>query len=249
MQTRERLVETLTATGLPALVPPMLASLASTWRVSVLGLDHAGIGGCLQKSSHARSYLVRCCRHPRWDSVVVDCDKSDRRRIFAFWHGRMLGLSAALPEAIRCHSLVFLVAPLPEARFFASSLSSIGARTIQATNPGTALIKLAREVRRGASLCLAVDGPQGPAFAARSGASMVSRLTGVPVVPLGARCSPTLRIPGWWDQFLVPPPGAAVVIEAGAPIPAPGCRRDVAEHVRALQVQLDRLNETSSGGP
>ena len=109
-----------------------------------------------------------------------------------------------------------------------------------ATRTGVrALRDLVKSVRRdGTSAALAVDGPTGPPAVAKPGVVMLAQLSGAPILPLGVRARPALRLPTW-DRLVVPLPFARVTVELGAPI---AIARDLAPD--ALEPERARLDAT-----
>jgi lysophospholipid acyltransferase (LPLAT)-like uncharacterized protein len=84
-------------------------------------------------------------------------------------------------------------------------------------NPQAALKQMARALKAGKNIVIAVDGPYGPALRVRPGALWLARLTGAPLFPTGYAASPAIRWPRW-DRHLVPLPRARIVVVYGAPI-------------------------------
>ena len=74
-------------------------------------------------------------------------------------------------------------------------------------NPQAALKQMARALRQGLDVVIALDGPHGPAEIARPGALWLARLTGCPLVIGGFAASPSVNLPRW-DRHVVPLPGA-----------------------------------------
>ena len=77
-----------------------------------------------------------------------------------------------------------------------------------------AFMSLRRELENGHSIGLAVDGPKGPYGVINEGVLQLSRLSGVPIVPLLAE-APRSRILGTWDRTVVPHPFSRVVMHRG----------------------------------
>jgi lysophospholipid acyltransferase (LPLAT)-like uncharacterized protein len=74
-------------------------------------------------------------------------------------------------------------------------------------NPQAALKQMARALRQGLDVVIALDGPHGPAEIARPGALWLARLTGCPIVIGGFAASRMVSVPRW-DHHIVPLPGA-----------------------------------------
>jgi lysophospholipid acyltransferase (LPLAT)-like uncharacterized protein len=84
-------------------------------------------------------------------------------------------------------------------------------------NPRAALKQMARALRDGVDVVIALDGPHGPAERARPGALWLARLTGCPVIPGGFAASPSVSFPRW-DRHLIPLPGARLAVVMGEPM-------------------------------
>jgi lysophospholipid acyltransferase (LPLAT)-like uncharacterized protein len=84
-------------------------------------------------------------------------------------------------------------------------------------NPVAGLKEMARALKDGCGVGIALDGPHGPARTLRPGALWLARLTGQPLVVIGAAARPGFRAPRW-DRHLVPLPHARLVLVYGEPI-------------------------------
>lgn len=177
-------------------------------------------------------------------------DDADPRRIYTLWHGRMLALSPLLPIISAQQPLVALVMDHPQGRLLAHILEDFGVKVVWGSTwrrGPRALVELARAINNGASTLIAVDGPEGPAFCARSGAVGLAAMTQVPICPLGAEHHDGWIMAQSWDQHLIPKPCSNLHLHIGASLPPPA-RRDHTTHrqtLRALQRRLATLNHTS----
>jgi lysophospholipid acyltransferase (LPLAT)-like uncharacterized protein len=84
-------------------------------------------------------------------------------------------------------------------------------------NPAAGLREMAQAVREGYVAGIAVDGPHGPARVLRPGALWLARLTGRPLVVVGASARPLIRAP-WWDKHVIPLPHGHIGLVYGDPI-------------------------------
>jgi lysophospholipid acyltransferase (LPLAT)-like uncharacterized protein len=84
-------------------------------------------------------------------------------------------------------------------------------------NPQAALKTMARGLRDGLNVFVAVDGPHGPFRCVRPGVLWLARQSGRPIVPVGLAAWPAFRWPKW-DRHLTPLPGARAAAIYGAPI-------------------------------
>jgi len=84
-------------------------------------------------------------------------------------------------------------------------------------NPAAGLKQMARALREGWTVGIALDGPHGPARVLRPGALWLARLSGKPLVVIGSAARPAVRLPRW-DRHLIPLRGAQIAIVYGEPI-------------------------------
>lgn len=153
--------------------------------------------------------------------IVTDGSRPDGPAILVSWHAtQLLGVicyhqfgwertcrsfiaPGLVGEVVRgyveCGGL--LITPLP----------------LKGGNPHSALRAMAKALRDGHDVVIAVDGPSGPAGQVRPGALWLSRLTGRPIVPVGIAARPSVALPRW-DRMVLPLPGATVVHAFGQPI-------------------------------
>ena len=84
-----------------------------------------------------------------------------------------------------------------------------------------ALLALARVVRdEGGNVLIVPDGPRGPRHVAQSGAVVLAKMTGAPIVPLAVGAAPCSVLRSW-DAFVVPHPFARTVVLFGRPMRLP----------------------------
>ncbi len=112
----------------------------------------------------------------------------------------------------------------------------------------SALIEIAKEVRNGAVALISPDG-SGPRLVARVGAVVLASAVGVPLIPVGADCRPSIFERHKWDDARNPLPFGRIAIACGPPLTFPSLE-DVAsiEGARkALQEALDRAAGEARG--
>jgi lysophospholipid acyltransferase (LPLAT)-like uncharacterized protein len=84
-------------------------------------------------------------------------------------------------------------------------------------NPVAGLKEMARALKDGWAAGIALDGPHGPARTLRPGALWLARLSGRPLIVIGAAARPAVRAP-WWDRHLIALPHAKIALVYGEPI-------------------------------
>ena len=80
-----------------------------------------------------------------------------------------------------------------------------------------ALLEIANEVHEGAAALISPDG-SGPPFVARVGAVALASAVGVPLIPVGADCSPSVFERHKWDDARNPLPYGRIAVACGEPL-------------------------------
>ncbi len=158
-------------------------------------------------------------------------------RLFVFWHGKLL-------PAIYCtrgSGLCGLVSRSRDGEFLYSALKRLGHDAVRGSTSRGQIASakaLVKALRSGRHVALAPDGPRGPRWKAQSGAVVIARLAGVPIVPVGCGIDRKFVFNSW-DRFELPLPLARIVFVAGSPMDAGAA--DVDELTRRLEAELVRL--------
>lgn len=167
--------------------------------------------------------------------------------VFVTWHGRILPLL----YLFRDHKIVMLVSQHRDGEYLARIGRGLGYESVRgsSTRGGfRALRELVRQLRRGHSLAITPDGPQGPRETLKPGALRAARITEVPVVPVMAGSSQSWWVEGW-DSFMIPRPFAEVRVAVGVPrrIARDCSVRDLQTHAKLLESQLQELKGQVDG--
>ena len=139
--------------------------------------------------------------------------------LFALWHGDYFPIF----QYARHSRLYIVVSRSPDGEILSRVLAAAGYRTVRgSTSRGATrvMVDLAKLVRGGADAAIALDGPKGPRLVVKPGIVLLAKLTGCPIVPLGAALSRYKQF-GSWDRFRLPIPPARAVVTAGTPIQVP----------------------------
>ncbi len=83
------------------------------------------------------------------------------------------------------------------------------------------------------------DGPFGPYRVVKPGALIVARASGLPIQPWAIEARPLLRLPGRWDNHVIPLPFGRLRVIAGKSITILE-RERLSPRVAQLQAELDR---------
>jgi lysophospholipid acyltransferase (LPLAT)-like uncharacterized protein len=98
------------------------------------------------------------------------------------------------------------------------------------------LMALGRRLKEGISVGMAVDGPRGPAFEAKSGIVVLARRSGSPIVPITAGFGRFKQLKKAWDRFLIPLPFTRATVAYGEPIQV--SRQATSQQMREAAAQL-----------
>jgi lysophospholipid acyltransferase (LPLAT)-like uncharacterized protein len=198
--------------------PLLILGLGHTWKVMNLGEDK-----------------------------VREARKATGKVIYAFWHGRMLGLVFTH----RFRGAHILISQHRDGELIAQVTKRLGYIPVRGstTRGGTeGLFQMAERAREG-DLGITPDGPRGPAYHFQMGAVSLAQRTGCPIVPIA--CSAKGRkVLKSWDGFIIPFPFTTLIVVHGDPIQVErGCdeagleakRKEAEEALRAATVQADRF--------
>jgi lysophospholipid acyltransferase (LPLAT)-like uncharacterized protein len=168
--------------------------------------------------------------------------------IAAYWHQMNIMVSNYLLRRIAAGDRVgFLISPSVSGEVPAAVARRWGARLVRGSSSrtgGQALRDLHLALRKEQLLvALSPDGPKGPRHEFKSGAVLLSRMAGAPILPIAYAASPCTY---WnsWDQFLVPWPFSRVAIVIGAPVQVP--KGGGAEELLAWQTKLETIMAETS---
>lgn len=163
--------------------------------------------------------------------------------IFAFWH------RCVIPATYRWRNQRFAVLTSRsfDGEYIARIIGRFGYEAVRGSSSrggAQGLLELQNVIEQGRSAVFTIDGPRGPVYVAKRGATALARMTGVRVVPFYVAVEKqwTLRS---WDRMIVPKPFSRAHIRAGAPVQVPPGADDAAfERCQAqLQAALERVRD------
>jgi len=143
--------------------------------------------------------------------------KHEKPIVYAFWHGRQLGLFKANPEK----RLTILASLSRDGEMQARICKKFGLEVVRGSSSRgglSGLMALGRKLRSGSAIAMAVDGPKGPAFIAKPGVVALARLDGSPIVPITIGFSSKIRLRRAWDKFIIPLPFTKATVSYGEPL-------------------------------
>lgn len=169
------------------------------------GLMRAGVA-TLRRSDVGR-------HHPE------SCWARGERIIIAFWHGRLLLMPFGSPGT----QATILISQHRDGEYITRIAERLGLTVVRgsATRGGARAFKrLIQALRGGTNVVITPDGPKGPRQRVKSGVIELSRLSGMPILPLAFGAWPRIFLKSW-DAFLVPCPFGRGVYVWGEPLYVP----------------------------
>ena len=145
--------------------------------------------------------------------------------IYAFWHNRILAITAAFlrvyPPARR--GVLVLTSASKDGMWLGELASRLGMGSVRGSTTrrgAVAMRELLDEVEAGHDIAITPDGPRGPKYSLGSGLVYLAQKAAIPVVPCHARFHGALRLKTW-DQFAIPFPFARLDVTLGPLIGIP----------------------------
>jgi lysophospholipid acyltransferase (LPLAT)-like uncharacterized protein len=138
--------------------------------------------------------------------------------IYTVWHGQILLLPLLYGRRYRIHALTSRSRDGELLSRFIQGFGIHVQRGSSSRGGARALLSLARVIRDEADNVLIVpDGPRGPRHVAQSGALVLAKMTGAPIVPMAVGAAPC-KVFRSWDAFAVPHPFARAAVVFGRPL-------------------------------
>ncbi|THB81330.1 MAG: DUF374 domain-containing protein [Desulfobacteraceae bacterium] len=161
--------------------------------------------------------------------------------IYVFWHQNIFTPTVSFPGNSKRFALV---SPSKDGEIMAAICNNFGFDVVRGSSNQQnikSLIKVIRKLKKGYSLGLAADGPQGPMYQVKPGIIYMAMKTGVSIVPIGGAFKRKYEFKKAWDKFQLPYPfnrGATVV---GHPISVPP-DADIDEYIETVNQGICKAN-------
>ncbi len=153
--------------------------------------------------------------------------------VFALWHQQIVFAPVLMRKTQR--PLLALMSGSRDGRAISQIAAMFGIEASVGSSHRGALAGtrgLLRAAQNGKNILMTPDGPRGPARVPKQGASEISRLTGLPLVPCGAWSTRGICVNSW-DACRIPFPFSRITLVLGAPL------EDATQH--SLQQALNTL--------
>ena len=161
------------------------------------------------------SWQKRIYETPEWLKDM----KSRNPVILAHWHGDEIALMHLIPR----YHISTMTSTSKDGQLVDFIIRRLGGKTSKgsSTRGGVQALKgLVRLCKKGYPSSMAVDGPKGPIYKAKSGVFELSRLTGAKIYPIGVYSQKSYIFNKSWNQTFLPMPFSQIKIFLGSPLPA-----------------------------
>ncbi len=161
--------------------------------------------------------------------------------VYATWHNRIF------PSVyfLRNRGIVVLTSQSFDGEYIARFIGRFGFGAVRgsSTRGGVgALVEMIRLMRQGLPMCFTVDGPKGARYVAKTGAILLAKKTGNPVVPFVVEAEKFWTVNSW-DKLQIPKPFSRVRVFIAEPIYVMknGNDEEIENKRRELQKKLGEL--------
>lgn len=140
--------------------------------------------------------------------------------ICAFWHNRILAITAAFlrvyPRGRR--GVLVLTSASKDGMWLGELAARLGMGSVRGSTSrrgAIAMRELLERVSQGHDIAITPDGPRGPKYALGSGLIYLAQKAGIPILPCHARFTGAIRL-ATWDNFAIPKPFSRLTVSLGA---------------------------------
>jgi lysophospholipid acyltransferase (LPLAT)-like uncharacterized protein len=150
--------------------------------------------------------------------------------IYAFWHNRILAITAAFlrvyPRGRR--GVLVLTSASKDGMWLGELAARLGMGSVRGSSSrrgATAMRELLDRVAQGYDIAITPDGPRGPKYELGSGLVYLAQKAALPILPCHARFHGALRLKTW-DRFAIPLPFARLDVTIGPAMQVPSDATD-----------------------
>jgi hypothetical protein len=177
-----------------------------------------------------------------WENFEA-IERSGKPPIYAFWHNRIF----LATYYFRNRGIVVMSSKSFDGEYIASFIKRFGFGVLRgsSTRGGVgALVEMIRLMRQGLTMGFTVDGPKGPKYVAKTGACLLAKKTGNPIMPFIIEAEKYWSVKNW-DNLQIPKPfsRACVFIAESQFVEPDADDRRIEECRLRLQATLDELVE------
>lgn len=141
--------------------------------------------------------------------------------IFAFWHNRILAVTATFLRVYPNgrNGVLVLTSASKDGMWLGELAGRLGMGAVRGSSSrrgAAAMRELMEKVATGHDIAITPDGPRGPRYRMGAGLVYLAQKAAIPVIPIHARFSRCLRL-RTWDEFAIPMPFSRVDVTLDQP--------------------------------
>ena len=176
-------------------------------------------------------------------------DPPPRPVIYAFWHNRILAITAAFLRAYPRgrRGVLVLTSASKDGMWLGALAGRLGMGSVRGSSSrrgATAMRELLERVGDGFDIAITPDGPRGPQYELGPGLVYLAHKAQLPILPCHAKFDRAWQL-RTWDGFLIPKPFSRVEVTLGpllhVPVTADG------EHLEAERRKIESVLRAGTG--
>jgi len=186
--------------------------------------------------------------------IELDVLKRGQVPIYALWHQRLF---PGINFIAKRKPISIMISQSKDGELISRIVNQFGWHPVRGSSSRggkRALRELYTLAKKGCKIAHIVDGPRGPLGVVKPGLLIISRVSGMPIIPIIASAEKKWVFNSW-DRFIVPKPFSRVIIRFGDEINVPknlkGAafekkRFSIEETLKKLYIETDSLWEVPS---
>jgi lysophospholipid acyltransferase (LPLAT)-like uncharacterized protein len=173
---------------------------------------------------------------------IAPYENKKRQYIYALWHRGIIA-PVCYYRNLKIATLVSVSRDGEIAARIANAFGFITARGSTYKGAASGLMEIKKMAEKGADVAMNTDGPRGPEKSVGNGSIYLSKLTGLPIIPVGFFCDKKVRLKSW-DKTIIMLPFSKGVFKFGTPITVPfdASTSDMDKYRLLLSAQLMQVN-------
>ena len=179
-----------------------------------------------------------------WENVEK-IERAGKIPIYSFWHNRIFAGTYFFRE----RGIVIITSQSFDGEYIARFIQRFGYGAVRgsSTRGGVgALVEMIRLSKKGLPMGFSVDGPRGPRYVAKTGAVLLAKKTGNPLMPFVFECEKFWTLNNW-DKMQIPKPFTRAKLFIGEPIYVAKDADEAEIENKRLELQR-KLDEAAANG-
>ena len=179
-----------------------------------------------------------------WENYE-EIERAGKIPIYSFWHNRIFAGTYFFRE----RGIVIITSQSFDGEYIARFIQRFGYGAVRgsSTRGGVgALVEMIRLSKKGLPMGFSVDGPRGPKYVAKTGAVLLAKKTGNPLMPFVFECEKFWTLNNW-DKLQIPKPFTRAKLFIGSPIYVAKEADEAEIENKRLELQK-KLDEATANG-